>query len=235
MAKETRHARLTPRNTGRITTGFSGNQLGHAECVAIHAKIVRFISLVVRDRRPRCRLQEPRSRRFLPTTLLCLFCHDRTSNTTMETISNETAAKLMTLHDCVWQLGNTLRDCMNRLKTIKETNPELFVENEIAQAKHTLERYSKGPLFYKPHPFGWPFDAYVVRDALAKFAPNDCPPAETGYACDYARGKREQPCKICPMEGRNLTPEESEFLGHNTADHGAVCAKCWDAWRRSIF
>lgn len=91
----------------------------------------------------------------------------------METISNDTAAKLMTLHDCVWQLGNTLRDCMNRLETIKETNPELCVERETAQAKHTLERYAKGPMFYKPHPFGWPFDAYVLRDALAAFAPTD--------------------------------------------------------------
>lgn len=90
----------------------------------------------------------------------------------MKDISNDTAAKLMTLHDCVWQLGNTLRDCMNRLETIKETNPELGVERETAQAKHTLERYAKGPMLYKPHPFGWPFDAYVLRDALAKFAPN---------------------------------------------------------------
>jgi hypothetical protein len=61
---------------------------------------------------------------------------------------------------------------MNRLETIKETNPEICVDREIAQAKHTLERYAKGPMFYKPHPFGWPFDAYVLRDALAKFAPN---------------------------------------------------------------
>lgn len=97
---------------------------------------------------------------------------------------NETAAKLMTLHDCVWQLGNTLRDCMNRLETIKETNPELCVESEIAQAKHTLERYAKGPMFYKPHPFGWPFDAYVLKDALAAFAPTAAEIKVSGHNAD---------------------------------------------------
>lgn len=42
-----------------------------------------------------------------------------------------------------------------------------------------------------------------------------CPPAETGYACGYVRGVREKPCEICPLEGRKLTAEESEFLGQN--------------------
>ncbi len=40
----------------------------------------------------------------------------------------------------------------------------------------------------------------------------NCPPAETGYACDFARGKRNNPCGICPLKGRNLTIEEREFL-----------------------
>lgn len=70
----------------------------------------------------------------------------------------EPDANLLTLHDCVWQLGNALRDCMNRLDTIRETNPELRLKREIDQAKHTLERYAKGPMFYKPHPLGWEFD-----------------------------------------------------------------------------
>lgn len=40
----------------------------------------------------------------------------------------------------------------------------------------------------------------------------DCPPAKTGYACDYARHKRDAPCGICPLKGRTLTAEESESL-----------------------
>jgi hypothetical protein len=41
---------------------------------------------------------------------------------------------------------------------------------------------------------------------------DECPPAGTGYACDYARHKRDAPCDICPLKGRNLTVEESESL-----------------------
>ena len=71
---------------------------------------------------------------------------------------NEAAAQLIDLKDSVWQLGNTLRDLMSRLETIQETNPELSVSDEIAQAKHTLEQYAKGCLTYAPHPFGFGYD-----------------------------------------------------------------------------
>lgn len=30
----------------------------------------------------------------------------------------------------------------------------------------------------------------------------DCPPADTGYACDYARHKRDVPCGICPLKSQ---------------------------------
>lgn len=90
-----------------------------------------------------------------------------------EEISNENAGKLIALHDAVWQLGNTLRDCMSRLETIQETNPEIALESEVKQARHTLERYAPGPFRYRPHPFGFPYDPYVLRDALAGFAPTD--------------------------------------------------------------
>lgn len=148
---------------------------------------------------------------------------------TMKTeITNDTAAKLMTLHDCVWQLGNTLRDCMNRLETIKETNPELCVERETAQAKHTLERYAKGPMFYKPHPFGWPFDAYVLRDAMAKFAPNQheiqVPPLASGniIKCPDCGEKHrpvyhdKEPCNECVE--RLIADSESKRIADEAAD-----------------
>lgn len=91
----------------------------------------------------------------------------------METISNETAAKLITLQDAVWQLGNTLRDCMNRMDTIHGEHPSYGLDHEIRQSKHTLERYARGPLFYKPHPFGWKYDSATHKDQLAVFPPND--------------------------------------------------------------
>jgi hypothetical protein len=28
----------------------------------------------------------------------------------------------------------------------------------------------------------------------------DCPPADTGYACDYYQNKRDAPCGICPLK-----------------------------------
>lgn len=164
----------------------------------------------------------------------------------METISNDTAAKLMTLHDCVWQLGNTLRDCMNRLETIKETNPELCVERETAQAKHTLERYAKGPMFYKPHPFGWPFDAYVLRDALAKFAPSDheiqVPPAKTPSPLKTllaataiitsGDGWVDELCEQVPCEilGCGKTASEAQMRTFRLGDAPVKCCpECWDA------
>lgn len=67
----------------------------------------------------------------------------------------------MILHDAVWQLGNTLRDCMHRIETIKEQCPNLALDKEINQARHTLGNYAKGPLFYAPHPFGWDYDKAV--------------------------------------------------------------------------
>ena len=76
----------------------------------------------------------------------------------METISNNTAAKLIALHDSVWQLGNTLRDCMNRMETIRESNPEIYLDAEIERCKHTLKRHAKGPMLYKTHPLGWKHD-----------------------------------------------------------------------------
>ena len=146
----------------------------------------------------------------------------------METISNDTAAKLMTLHDCVWQLGNTLRDCMNRLETIKETNPELCVERETAQAKHTLERYAKGPMFYKPHPFGWPFDAYVLRDAIAKFAPTDheiqVPRRGDSWVDELCT---QVPCEIL---GCGKTASEAQMRTFRLGDAPVKCCpECWDA------
>ena len=60
------------------------------------------------------------------------------------------------------------------------------------------------------------WDAMELPRDLHDTREDACPPAHTGYACDYARGKRDKPCEICPLERRNLTPEESEFLGHNS-------------------
>lgn len=96
-------------------------------------------------------------------------CHAVPSGSVMkEEISNETAAKLMTLHDAVWQLGNALRDCMSLMETIHETNPELHVDGDIKRCKHTLERYAKGPMCYKQHPFGWPLDLPKNSEPNAK-------------------------------------------------------------------
>lgn len=88
----------------------------------------------------------------------------------MEQTSTETTAKLLALHDAVWQLGNTLRDCKSRMETIQE-HDKIDLSREIAQANHTLEKYSKGAKFYKPHPFNWPYDKYVMRDGMADLPP----------------------------------------------------------------
>ena len=78
----------------------------------------------------------------------------------------------MALQDAVWQLGVTLRGCMNKFETIRETNPEIHLDSEIARAKHTLERYSKGAMLYKPNPFGLKYDDCTLRDQLADFPPS---------------------------------------------------------------
>jgi len=91
----------------------------------------------------------------------------------MKTSSNKVTAQLITLHDCVWQLGNALRDLKSKIRTISETNPQLGLSREIDQAQHTLEKYAKGPMEYKPHPFGWEFDAFVKRDSSKKDRASD--------------------------------------------------------------
>ena len=88
----------------------------------------------------------------------------------MEKISNETAGKLIAWQDAVWQLGNTLRDMMHRMETIQEHN-KIDLESEIKQCRHTLERYSKGALFYKPHPYKMDYDSVTKKDQLAIFPP----------------------------------------------------------------
>jgi hypothetical protein len=58
--------------------------------------------------------------------------------------------------------------------------------------------------------------AILAGEAIA----DECPPEETGYCCDYAQGKRNQPCNICPLKGRNLTDSEREMIFR----HNAKCA-----------
>lgn len=88
---------------------------------------------------------------------------------------NDAAAQLLTAKDSIWQLGNTLRDCMRRLETIQETNPEIWVSDEVAQAKHTLEQYAKGCITYAPHPFGLSYNHHkkLKQNAEAEASPDE--------------------------------------------------------------
>lgn len=65
---------------------------------------------------------------------------------------NLMTAQLMVSQSAVWHLGSTLRDCMNRLDTIRETNPELAVDIEIQRAKSVLEKHAPEILKYCPPP-----------------------------------------------------------------------------------
>ena len=114
----------------------------------------------------------------------------------METKQNQTAAKLITLHDCVWQLGSVLRDCISRLKTISETNPQLCLSCEIDQAQHTLEKYAKGPMEYKPHPFGWEFDAFARRDSLKKVGVSGTAKCEILGCGQFFPASKMRTCRI---------------------------------------
>lgn len=76
------------------------------------------------------------------------------------------------------------------------------------------------------------WDAMELPRDLHDTRQDACPPAETGYACDYARQKREKPCEICPLERRNLTPEEAQCLfGHNgySAEYEKMAAEIREA------
>jgi hypothetical protein len=57
----------------------------------------------------------------------------------------------------------------------------------------------------------------------------DCPPANTGYACDYARHKREEPCGICPLKGKNLTDDECTALRMSSGRRVECCGAFWDS------
>lgn len=75
----------------------------------------------------------------------------------------KTTAKLIELHDAAWQLGVTLRCVLNRLETIKETHPDVFLDIEIARCKHSLSKYSYAAMIYTPNPFGLPYDDVLKK------------------------------------------------------------------------
>lgn len=120
---------------------------------------------------------------------------------------NEAAAQVIALKDSVWQLGNTLRDLKSRLETIEETNPELYVSEDIKQAHYTLEKYAPGCLRYAPHPFGLKYDRAPQVMQAEGVSEQDI--AET---MPPAHGNPDQPF--------NMTDE----IQHQTQPTGTSCA-----------